>query len=123
MERMLATEFSALDSGEKGSGSLMTSFVRALVVYGKDESEAKGMPVEEIYGNTFVINFAGHDTTAKTLAPATILLAANPEIQEWITEEVRRVTSAVSEEDEWDFRAFPSTAPMPRYHGKSLLLE
>lgn len=100
MERMLDEEMAVMNRGDKGTGTIMTSFVRALDQHQKDPS--KGMSVEEIFGNTFIINFAGHDTTANTLAFAVLLLAADPEIQEWVAEEVRGVTVGVAGED-WDY--------------------
>jgi hypothetical protein len=36
----------------------------------------------------FVINFAGHDTTPKTLAFTMMLLAVNLDVQEWLREEI-----------------------------------
>jgi cytochrome P450 len=69
--------------------------------------QTRGLSVDEIFGNIFVINFAGHDTTANTLAFTMILLAANPEVQDWVREEVRRVTKAMDVAD-WDYeRLFP----------------
>ncbi|KAL5524766.1 hypothetical protein ACEPAF_9912 [Sanghuangporus sanghuang] len=39
---------------------------------------------KEIIGNCFVFTFAGHETTANTLSAALILLALNPDKQEWV---------------------------------------
>jgi cytochrome P450 len=46
---------------------------------------------DEIRGNIFIFNVAGHDTTANTLAYAFALLAINPEIQQWVMEEIDQV--------------------------------
>ena len=98
---MLDEETSLLSRGEKGTGSLMTSLVRALDTHQKDasivkndadQSPAKGLTVNEIFGNIFVINFAGHDTTANTLAFSMLLLAVNPEVQDWVSAELREMT-------------------------------
>ena len=51
-------------------------------------SAAKGLSESEIYGNIFVYNFAGHDTTAITFSWAVYLLAAHPEFQDWIGAEI-----------------------------------
>lgn len=110
MVRMLNEETSLLDEGKTGTGSLMTSFIRALdtrqkqeAVMTRSESQVfKGLTVEEIFGNIFVINFAGHDTTANTLAFSMLLLAAFPEVQEWVAEEVRDVTTK-GKSQEWDY--------------------
>lgn len=49
---------------------------------------------DEIFGNLFFFNFAGHDTTANALAFALALLAIEPEMQEWVGEEVAGVFGA-----------------------------
>lgn len=96
MVSMLDDETAALNEGRPGSGGLMTSFVRALRVNQQEvledktsSSVPKGLTIDEIFGNIFVINFAGHDTTANTLAFAMLLLAAHPEVQDWVAEELR----------------------------------
>jgi cytochrome P450 len=47
--------------------------------------------VDEIFGNIFVINFAGHDTTAHTLGFTMFLLVVDVKVQDWVRDEVRRV--------------------------------
>lgn len=118
MERMLEEETDMMKRGEKGSGSLMTSLVRAMDdgtaninINGNGDDEkvmkGKGLSVDEIFGNIFVINFAGHDTTANTLAFSMLLLAAYPEVQDWVGEEVREVTRGM-EVGRWGYgRVFP----------------
>ncbi|KAE8130900.1 cytochrome P450 [Aspergillus pseudotamarii] len=94
MVRMLDEEVQALNNGQAGSGGLMTSFVRAMNLKQHDAGgKTKGVPlqgltIDEIFGNIFVINFAGHDTTANTLSFAFLLLAAYPEVQDWVAEEL-----------------------------------
>jgi cytochrome P450 len=109
MELMLNEETAAFNRGEAGSGGIMTSFVRAMNTHQKDGDCTKanrGMSVEEVFGNIFVINFAGHDTTANTLAFSMVLLAAEPDVQEWVAEEVRAVVG--QEEGEWQYeKIFP----------------
>lgn len=100
MQEMLDNELAILNRGEKGSGGLVSSLVRALDVHQKDHT--KGMSAEEIFGNMFVINFAGHDTTANTLAFAMLLLSAYPDVQEWVSGEVNRATAGLKGED-WDY--------------------
>ncbi|KAI1074872.1 cytochrome P450 [Whalleya microplaca] len=115
MMKMLEEETTALNQGNPGSGSIMTAFVHALNVHNqessisdpKDEDIKKGLSVDEIFGNLFVINFAGHDTTANTLAFSMLLLAAYPQVQTWISEEITAVTKDKSVE-EWDYKSiFP----------------
>jgi cytochrome P450 len=110
MNQMLDEEISFRDKGQAGSGSLMTSFVRALdtnqkeaaAAKGGEQFSAKGLSVDEIFGNIFVINFAGHDTTANTLAFSMLLLAAYPEVQDWVSEEVKQVTKSMNVQLEYD---------------------
>lgn len=110
MTRMIEEETSMMNRGEKGSGSLMTSLLGPLIHTKKKETKstgARGLSVDEIFGNIFVVNFAGHDTTANTLAFTMILLAANPEVQDCVREEVRRVTKGI-DVAEWDYeKLFP----------------
>ena len=115
MVDMLDQETSLMKRGEKGTGSLMSSLVRALGTHhheeaagqSKDDQKSKGLTVDEIFGNVFVINFAGHDTTANTLAFSMLLLAAYPEVQDWVGEEVNAIT-ANDQSETWDYtQVFP----------------
>ncbi|KAF2015678.1 cytochrome P450 [Aaosphaeria arxii CBS 175.79] len=106
MVQMLDEETRLLSEGKKGSGSLMTSFIQAQARSERSKDTGsnapQGLSVDEIFGNIFVINFAGHDTTANTLAFSTLLLAAHPAVQEWVAEEVTSVISGKPEE-EWNY--------------------
>lgn len=42
----------------------------------------------ELYGNLFVFNLAGYETTASTMTFALCFLAIEPEIQNWVIEEI-----------------------------------
>lgn len=95
----IADEKQLIAEGKPGSGTLVSNLVRA----GEERSESKQTSVgplngksygtralsnDEILGNIFVYNFAGHDTTAISLAYAMLLLVAHPEVQDWISEEL-----------------------------------
>jgi cytochrome P450 len=54
-------------------------------------ASANGLSDDEIYGNLFIFSFAGHETTANTLSYAIYLLAAFPEYQEWVGQELDEV--------------------------------
>ena len=55
----------------------------------------------------FVFNFAGHDTTAHTLAFAIVILSAHPSVQEWLSEELQYVLGDSKPED-WNYtEVFP----------------
>ena len=87
MAEVYEKEKQAIADGKSTERNLMTSLIRSSqesVSSGKDgiDQVAEGLTESEIYGNMFVFNFAGHDTTAHTLAFAIFLLAARPAVQE-----------------------------------------
>lgn len=103
MKDMYNEEKKSMTNEEPQAANIMRSLIRASgaempekVVEGGSllkNSWSKGLTEDEIYGNTFVYNFAGHDTTAITLGWTMYLLAANPHIQEWIAEEIDEYVS------------------------------
>src|SRR6266516_3183307 len=84
-----------------GNGNLMTSLIRASDDISTSVTEAtetdmmrhkqNGLTQDEIFGNMFVFSFAGQDTTSHSLAYTIMLLTANPEVQDWMSEELRYV--------------------------------
>ena len=76
-----------MDNGIPGTGNLVSNLVHA--GQHKEEKSIKPLTDAEIFGNIFVFNFAGHDTTAISLAYGVLLLVANPQIQDWIHEEIQ----------------------------------
>jgi cytochrome P450 len=114
MMDIITEESAALNEGKPGSGGLITSLVRALDQRTAKRPDARdnikeakrgSLSINEILGNVFVINIAGHDTTANTLAFAMMLLTANPEVQDWLYEEIITVTQGKPVED-WDYALF-----------------
>ena len=116
MMDMQNEEKSLLDQGKPGTGNLMTSLVRQSEKNQQQSNEAKveegrttvkGLTISEILGNIFVINFAGHDTTANTLAYGILLLAAYPNVQDWISEELQHILKDKNS-NTWDYeQIFP----------------
>lgn len=107
--------------GEPGSGTLMSNLVRASdahfdmitqdanepIVTPERPYNTRTLSAEEIFGNISVFNFASHDTTAISLAYSMLLLAAHPEVQDWISEELNVYLRSGSSK-EWDYEfAFP----------------
>ncbi|KAL1595032.1 hypothetical protein SLS60_009717 [Paraconiothyrium brasiliense] len=86
-ERKLLAE----DRGDQRH-NLMSTLIRT-----SDQAKADGaqsalsLTDDEIKGNIFIFNVAGHDTTANTLAYAFALLAINADIQKWVTDEIDEV--------------------------------
>ena len=100
MTDMYNEEKGTPDDNRKSSANIVTSLIRATVETDdrassanlteaqKPEPAFRGLSESEVYGNIFVYNFAGHDTTAITLSWTIYLLAAHPEVQDWIGEEI-----------------------------------
>jgi cytochrome P450 len=88
MSEMLKEERRLIAEGKPSAGNLMTSLIRASEEQkGNEKNEngegrLTGLSEEEIFGNIFVFNFAGHDTISHTLAYAIHLLAAHPHVQD-----------------------------------------
>lgn len=96
MTEMLQEERTAIAQGKTRDATFTNSLLRASEelsgkANGNDKMINRGLTEEEIYGNIFVYNFAGHDTTSGTLSWILYLLAVNPEIQGWIAEELKSV--------------------------------
>lgn len=114
MINMLDQETRALRERKSGSGGMMSSFVRALDVHERELAESpqlrvskdgkRGLSIDEVFGNVFILNFAGYDTTAHIVAYASYLLAINPEAQDWLAEEVDAVVgSSGASIETWDY--------------------
>lgn len=117
MINMLDEETKALQENKTGSGGVMSSFVRALDVHAREISKSRdtklskdgkrGLSIDEIFGNVFILNFAGYDTTANTVSFALYLLAINPEVQDWLAEEIAAITGSLEVPIEaWDYHTF-----------------
>ena len=97
MTDMYNEEKQTAANSKRASANIMASLVRAASEPDDDADLEKpqsmgqtprGLSESEVYGNIFVYNFAGHDTTAITLSWTMYLLAAHPEVQDWIGEEI-----------------------------------
>lgn len=75
-----------------GKANLMSTLVRASDAGSNDKilnpTDKLFLTENELVGNLFQFTIAGFDTTANTMAYAIALLAAYPEWQEWICEEL-----------------------------------
>lgn len=112
MLNMVGEERAAIDRGELGSGGLVTQLVRAQQTTMQSKlgdiakSDKGALSTDEILGNLFVINIAGYDTTSITLAFLVMLLAANPDVQDWLSEEITAFAQNKPVE-EWTYDLFP----------------
>lgn len=74
--------------------NLLSALIRASNEVKKKEDDKMtqfGLTDDEISGNIFIYNLAGHETTANTVAAAIVVLAANSQYQEWLAEEIIHV--------------------------------
>lgn len=95
MTQQYETEKQAFAASTPASTNLMTQLILASL-------GADGLSESEVYGNMFVFNFAGHDTTAHTLTFTIFLLATAHEVQGWVAEELRHVLGSAPPE-EWNY--------------------
>lgn len=102
MEEMLSHRQELAGGMENTHSNLTSTLIRASESaqetdrQGGSKNAAIGLTDEEVFGNIFAFNLAGHETTANTIAAALVLLAAYPNYQEWICEEIDQVFPAQS---------------------------
>ena len=112
MEEMLSHQRAEEEEHEHESTNLMSALVRASEKARRNEDESGsrrlGLTDDEIFGNIFMFNLAGHESTANTLAASLVLLAAHPECQEWLAEEIHQVLESSKGAEGWKYEVvFP----------------
>ena len=106
MEEMIESEREKMAlraSGAKPdieSENLVTSLIRASE---EGKSTNYSLSDDEIMGNLFIYNLAGHETTANTLAYAITLISIRPKYQDWLHEELRRVLDKAGPAETWKY--------------------
>ena len=107
MEEMLSNQRAGVGERETESPNLMSALVRASEEARRtqDESGSRhlGLSDEEIFGNIFMFNLAGHESTANTIAASLMLLAAHPKYQEWLAEEIHQVLGSPNGTEGWKY--------------------
>lgn len=69
--------------------NLLESLMKASVDSEAGETSTKyQLSPDDVRGNLYIFNFAGHETTANALCQAIPLLAAYPQWQDWIIEQI-----------------------------------
>lgn len=113
MTNMLENERSLISQRAPGAANLMSSLVRgseqAQKEHAKEDKEnsgPKGLTDSEIYGNVFLYNFAGHETTGNILTYSILLLAAHPQWQDWVADEIRHVLVDQPYNHTWTYQNF-----------------
>lgn len=91
MEEMVENERGQISKYRAGESNLMTVLVQASEDARHSTKPASAFADDEVFGNIFFYVLAGHESTANTIAYALVLLAANPERQEWIGGEIDHV--------------------------------
>ena len=101
MKEMVEREkTSAQKRSENEASNLLSALVRASEaasrVSGDDKATGPrgGLADDEIYGNLFIYNMAGHESTANTIATSIAYLAAAPKWQDWLHEELAHVATS-----------------------------
>ena len=114
MTNMLEREKELISQNVPGAVNLMSSLVRgseearqANAESDKDKTVPKGLTDSEIYGNLFLYNFAGHETTGNILTYSILLLAAHPQWQDWLAEEIECVFGDQPCDQAWAYNQFP----------------
>lgn len=109
---LIKEERNAMNEGVQKNQHLVAALVRACA---DEEVEAtrsvqskRNMTLseQEIISNLFVYAFAGNDTTAIALHNVLVHLAAHPETQEWIAEELRQYLTA-DDASQWEYSIYP----------------
>lgn len=97
-------EHSVEQDSAEGTGSRKANLLESLMKAsakpdnGEDnERDSKHrLSIDDVRGNLYIFNFAGHEMTANALCFAIDLLAAYPQWQDWILAEVDAVGGDVS---------------------------
>jgi len=114
--KLIDEERTLIVQGKQNSPNLVTNLVRACdelsdeapssISDSKSSKPRKAiLTKDEIISDLFVFAFAGNDTTAITLTNVLSQLAAHPEAQDWMSEEIRRYTDT-DDVAEWDYATF-----------------
>ena len=111
MEEFVSLERRLIEKRDSGNEHLLGSLVRNSDTMKASatlpDTKRRGLDEEEIYGNLFIFGIAGHETTANALGYGIMLLAASPQYQDWIQEELTMVLGN-SSPDTWDYEeSFP----------------
>jgi cytochrome P450 len=93
-------------SDRSQKSSLLGAMVKANEAEKEQLQKGNGRPSylteSELYGNLFVFNVAGYETTASSLTFAFAYLAAYPETQDWIFEELQQHYIGRSDDAKYD---------------------
>jgi cytochrome P450 len=107
IRKMIEDERAGLNEKSPERDNLMSALLRASDNEGTGKGKL-GLSDEEIVGNLFIYNVAGHDTTSNTLAYAITLLSTSEDIQEWLREEIQAIFGDENKVRNWNYeKDFP----------------
>ena len=105
MTEMISRERQLIEKRDSDANNLISSLIRASE---EGKAASNSLDDQEIVGNLFIYNLAGHETTANTLAYAITLLSVNSVVQDWLHQEIVRVLGTDSTPDTWKYESnFP----------------
>jgi cytochrome P450 len=110
--RLINEERDDVNRGVQKNQHLVAALVRACaseeVEYAASTKSKKNMALteEEIISNLFVYAFAGNDTTAIALTHLIVDLAAHPNAQDWIAQELRHYLPDENT-SQWAYKTYP----------------
>jgi cytochrome P450 len=97
-----------VDSGEARAGSLISTLIKANQGSKAESGVSKArLSDSELRGNIFIFTIGGLESTSITLSYALALLAAYPDIQNWVVEELDEVLHDERNGDMGYTRVFP----------------
>ena len=101
MQEMVLREIQQTRKTSTTKKTLLSAMVQAneaeKEIVSKDGGRASYLTEAELYGNLFVFNVAGYETTASTMTFALSYLALHPDVQDWIREEIDTKHSATAD--------------------------
>lgn len=99
-------------SGDSKAANLMSALIRSSDDAGKTDQEVmqglQGLTDDEILGNMFLYNFAGHETSGNSLTYSITLLSAYPEWQAWVAEEIEQIFGDQEPSESWSYSSYPA---------------
>ena len=91
--------------------NILSSLVRASKGAASETRHSKPtehLREDELLGNLFIYNLAGHESTSNTVATSIAYMAAFPMWQDWVSEEIRSIVAYGTVPAHWDYiEVFP----------------
>lgn len=92
-----------ISSASKSTSSSARADLLSSMIKASNQDKSNALSERETVGNIFVFVLAGHETTATTLQTALILLAAYPELQRQVQDEINDIWVIKKEGEDLDY--------------------